>query len=267
MNRSRLARIALSAATLFLAVLACDLADLSPSADEADPEATMTKRALETDVAYAKETAQPDEEQAGSPTTQPEVFAVSVSVSVDSACRSGPGEAYESLGELLVGDTAEVIARSEDGMFFYIQFPHAPPDHCWIWAQYAQVDGELRELAVFTPPPTPESSLTPTAEPGLIVQGHVRLADGSGVKGVTICLGFASYEGEPAATTDADGYYQTDFSSIPGDEMVTVWAIYAGCVFDPENYYWRHYFGYELAARDFVAVPSTGSGSPMPDCR
>jgi hypothetical protein len=260
-----LARIALSAATLFLAVLACDLADLSPSADEADPEATMTKRALETDVAYAKETAQPGEEQTSSPTTNPEGYAVMVSMSVDSACRSGPGEAYESLGELLVGDTAEVIARSEDGMFFYIQYPHAPPEHCWIWAQYAQVDGELRELAVFTPPATPESSLTPTVEPGLVVQGHVRLADGTGISGATICRSFASYEGEPVATTDSDGYYQTDFSSIPGDEMVTVWAIYAGYVFEPESYFWRHYSGYELATRDFVAAPSTDS--TMPDCR
>jgi hypothetical protein len=265
MRRSTLARIALSTVGLVLAVLACDLPDLSPSADEADPEATMTKRALETDVAYAKQTAQPGEEQESSPTTHLELYAVMVSVSVDSACRSGPGESYESLGELLVGDTVEVVARSEDGMFFYIQFPHAPPDHCWIWAQYAQVEGELRELAVFTPPPTPESSLTPTAEPGLIVQGHVRLADGSGVKGVTICLGFASYEGEPAAMTDEDGYYQTDFSYIPGDEMITVWAYLEGYIFDPESHFWRHYSGYELATRDFVAAPSTDS--TMPDCR
>ncbi len=225
----------------------------------------MTKRALETEVAYAKETAQPSEEQASSPTTNR--YAVMVSVSVDSACRSGPGEAYESLGDLLVGDTAEVKARSEDGMFFYIQFPHAPPDHCWIWAQYAQVDGELRELAVFTPPPTPESSITPTAEPGLVVQGHVRLADGTGVAGVTICRSYASYDGEPMATTDSDGYYQTEFSYIPGDEMVTVWAIYEGYIFEPEDYFWRHYFGYELATRDFIAVPSAAGDSNMPDCR
>jgi hypothetical protein len=266
MRRRVLARASLSIAALILAVLACDLPNLSPSDGEVDPAATMTKRALETEVAFAKETAQPGE-AAGSPTTNYEEYAVMVSVSVDSACRSGPGEAYESLGELLVDDTAEVIARSEDGMFFYIQFPHAPPKECWIWAQYAHVDGELRELAVFTPPPIPESSITPTVEPGLVVEGHVRLADGSGVTGVTICRSYASYEGEPVAATDAEGYFQTDFSYIPGDEMVTVWAIYEGYVFEPENYFWRHYFGYELTTRDFVAVPSKAGDSTMPDCR
>jgi len=267
MRRRAKASISISIVMLISAVLACDLPVLSGSDEKVDPAATMTKRALETEVAYAKETAQPGEAAASSPTTNPEVFAVNVSVSVDSACRSGPGEAYESLGMLLVGDRAEVRARSEDGMFFYIQFPHAPPDHCWIWAQYAQVEGELRELAVYTPPPTPESSITPTVEPGLVVQGHVRLADGTGVAGVTICRSFASYAGEPVATTDAEGYFQSDFSFIPGDEMVTVWAYLENYVFDPESHFWRHYYGFELATRDFIAVPSTTSDSYMPDCR
>jgi hypothetical protein len=266
MRGMRNASIALSFASLLLIILACDLPDLSSSGDEVDHAARMTKQALETEVAYAKETAQPGEQGTSSPTTDSQAYAVTVSVSVETACRFGPGESYETLGMLLVGDTAEVIARSEDGMFFYIQFPHAPPDNCWIWAQYAQVEGELREVAVYTPPPPPEATITPTVEPGLVVQGHVRLADGSGVAGVTICRSFASYDGEPIATTDAEGYFQTEFSFIPGDEMITVWAYGEGYIFDPESYFWRHYFGYELATRDFIAVSST-SGSSMPDCR
>lgn len=258
--------IALSLTLILLSILACELPDLSSSDDEIDHEATATKSALETGVAYAKETAQPGAEGVRSPTSKPLAYAVTVSVSVDTACRSGPGENFESLGMLLAGETAEVNARSEDGMFFYIQFPHAPPDYCWIWAQYAQVEGELRELAVYTPPPTPESSLTPTVEPGIVVQGHVRLQDGTGLAGVTICRRFASYAGEPVATTDAEGYFQTEFSFIPGDEMVTVWAYLKDYMFDPESHFWRHYFGYELATRDFVAVLSS-MGSSMPDCR
>jgi hypothetical protein len=245
---------------LWLAALACELPFGSSSEPEIDHDAAATKRALETDVASAKETAQPGEDELEDNAQSPGVYAVMVSVSEETRCLAGPGDNYEDLGILQVGDSAEIIGRSDDGMFFYIQFPNAPPEECWIWAQYAQVDGELRELAVFTPP------ATPTVEPGLVVQGYVRLQDGTGVEGVTICRSFASYEGEPVATTDVEGYFQTDFSFIPGDEMVTVWAYYEGYVFDPESHFWRHYFGYELATRDFVAVPST-AGSAMPDCR
>ncbi len=259
-------RIALSLASLLILILACDLPDLSASDDELDPAATMTKQALETEVAYAKESAQPGDQGTSSPTANPQAYAVQVSVSVDTTCRSGPGEAYENLGMLLVSDTAEVIARSEDGMFFYIQFPHAPPDNCWIWAQYAQVEGELREVAVYTPPPPPVATITPTVETGLMVQGYVRLEDGTGVAGVTICRSFASYAGEPVATTDAEGYFQAEFSYIPGDEMITVWAYDEGYIFDPESHFWRHYFGYELATRDFIAE-SSPTGPSMPDCR
>jgi hypothetical protein len=266
MRSETLLRIALLLASLLISIIACDLPNLSVSEDEHDPAATMTKQALETEVAYAKESAQPGDQGTRSPTVNPQAYTVQVSVSVDTACRSGPGEAYENLGMLLVSDTAEVIARSEDGMFFYIQFPHAPPDKCWIWAQYAQVEGELRDVAVYTPPPPPVATITPTVETGLMVQGHVRLEDGTGVAGVTICRSFASYAGEPVATTDPEGYFQTEFSYIPGDEMVTVWAYYDGHVFDPESHYWRHYYGYELATRDFVAELST-TGSSMPDCR
>ena len=265
MRRSYLARVCLSLSALLLAMLACDFPGSSSEADEVDHAATRTKRALETEVAHAKETAQPGDE--GSATPGERAYAVMVSVSVDTDCRLGPGDAYEYVGSLLVGDEAEVMARSDDGMFFYIQLPNVPLDDCWIWAQYAQVQGELREVAVYTPPPPPMTTATPTVEPGLVVQGHVRTADGTGVEGVTICRRFASYDGVHVATTNADGYYQSDFSFIPGDEMITVWAFHDEYNFDPPDYFWRHYYGYEVATRDFSAAHSAGAESSMPDCR
>jgi hypothetical protein len=57
------------------------------------------------------------------------------------------------------------------------------------------------------------------------------------------------------ATTDRDGAYQSDFAPIPGDEMVTVWAELEGYTFEPEEYYWRHYYGRESRTLNFVAVP------------
>jgi len=111
--------------------------------------------------------------------------------------------------------------------------------------------------------PTPTSTAPPTltstapSAAGLVIQGHVWLnaEEGAGLAEVKIYRRYASYPGVLVATTDADGYYQSDFASIPGDEMVTVWAELEGYVFEPEQYYWRHYYGYESRTLNLVAAP------------
>ncbi len=111
--------------------------------------------------------------------------------------------------------------------------------------------------------PTP----TPTTVPGLMVRGHVRLggAGGPGLAGVAIHLFYASYApGDIVATTDANGYYESPFRPIPGDEMVTVWAEQAGYAFEPPQHTWRHYYGYEEAIRDFVAATATPTATATP---
>ncbi|OGN89103.1 MAG: hypothetical protein A2Y88_11555 [Chloroflexi bacterium RBG_13_48_10] len=95
----------------------------------------------------------------------------------------------------------------------------------------------------------PQPSLTP----GLVVYGVVRDLSGSGVGGVNIYRRYASYPGILIATTDANGFYQSDFYYIPGDEMVTVWAEKSGLVFEPEFYYWRHYYSYQVKECNFLA--------------
>ncbi len=116
--------------------------------------------------------------------------------------------------------------------------------------------------------PTPTPTITPTTTgtppsvtpvPGLILRGTVRLQDGSGLPGVAICRSFASYSGEVVATTDANGYYQSDFAFIPGDEMVTIWPSATGYSFVPDRGYWRHYYGVEDHTANFTAYPASGS--------
>ena len=92
---------------------------------------------------------------------------------------------------------------------------------------------------------------TPMTTPGLVVYGTVRDSNGVGLKGVEIHRSYASYPGVVIAITGADGYYQSVFAMIPGDEMVTVWAHRPGMAFEPDNYYWRHYYGYEQTERNF----------------
>jgi hypothetical protein len=104
---------------------------------------------------------------------------------------------------------------------------------------------------------------TPMTTPGLVVYGTVYDLNGSGLGGVEIYRSYASYPGVVIATTEADGYYQSDFAMIPGDEMVAVWALSTGLAFEPDNYYWRHYYGYELTERNFNVRTSWNQYLPV----
>ena len=111
-------------------------------------------------------------------------------------------------------------------------------------------------VAPTTVPPTEEvitREAPATDETGLVVKGTVTL-DGNPLEGVKIYRSFASYEGEVVAITGRDGTYQSEFTFIPGDEMVTVWAELEGYTFEPDKEYWRHYHGYEERTMDFEGV-------------
>jgi plastocyanin len=97
--------------------------------------------------------------------------------------------------------------------------------------------------------------------PGLTIQGRV-LFGGNGLAGVQICRTYASYPGELVATTDPDGWYQSAFAYIPGDETVTVWAFAPGYSFVPNKYIWEHYLGIEVKTANFIAQP----GGTSPSC-
>ena len=124
----------------------------------------------------------------------------------------------------------------------------------------------MSTFGLSSPPPTATSTATPisTPVPGLIIRGYVRLMDGSGLPGVTIYRSFAVYDGVVVATTDANGYFQSDFAFIPGDEMVRVWPSATGYSFEPENAYWRHYYGPEDRTLNFVASPASDTPTPIP---
>ncbi len=126
-----------------------------------------------------------------------------------------------------------------------------------------------------TPTATPTPTSTSTPAPGLRVRGHVGRAGadgaeiaGTGVAGVAVQVFLAGYPWPAAAgITDAEGRYETDFIYFPGDELITVKPALAGFVFEPAQYYWRHYAdnGPEHAVRDFVAddaPPPTSTPTP-----
>jgi uncharacterized protein YraI len=96
-----------------------------------------------------------------------------VSVSVNTNCRSGPGDPYAILGVLMVGQPAEVVGRTPYTDTLIIKLP---PNGtlCWMSLLYATVNGDITKLPVATIPasPTPVGSFkavyssTQTCSPG-----------------------------------------------------------------------------------------------------
>jgi hypothetical protein len=163
---------------LVMAALACNLGGEEP----ADPDQVATAVA-ETLAVQQSQTAAaaPPTDAPAPPTSTPEVIesptitltatlaetatpAVPlVSVSTNTNCRTGPGVVYAYRGALLVGETAEVVARSTAGNYWYIVNPDNPGEFCYLWGEYASVAGNTSVLPAFTPPPSPTPTYTPTA--------------------------------------------------------------------------------------------------------
>ena len=102
-----------------------------------------------TDTAASAPTSAPT-----SATTEPPSAPV-VSVSLTTNCRTGPGEAYPFVLYFEPGQSARVIGRSSVDNYWYIAHPAAADGHCWLWGQYATVQGNAGNLPVLTPPPPP----------------------------------------------------------------------------------------------------------------
>ena len=89
---------------------------------------------------------------------------VTLSVSANTNCRSGPGTAYDYQGTLLVGETAEASAISSEPNYWYIANPNRPGEFCWLWGEYATALGDTTVLPVYTPRPRPTAALAFTLQ-------------------------------------------------------------------------------------------------------
>ena len=183
MNVNRAQRVLASMIALLLASLAC----YYPVQTSEYNSATATMQALATRVAEVEFTqsaldasgpdapstsddglestteasAQPTSTPAPSETPSPTPCIPRVSVSTNTNCRLGPGQAYDYLGALLTGEEAEIVGQSSVPNYYVIDNPDNPGQDCWLWGQYAQVVCDISDLPVMTPPPTP----TPTPIP------------------------------------------------------------------------------------------------------
>ncbi len=111
-------------------------------------------------------TATPSATPTNSPTLAPTAtftpLSPMVRVSAGTNCRTGPGETYRFVAALQPGQVAEVAAVSTVGNYWYIESPNDDGQFCWLWGEYATLEGETDDLPVLTPPalPTPRIDFT-----------------------------------------------------------------------------------------------------------
>lgn len=152
---------------LLLLVLACNLPSTKPDTplNEVDINATLTSIALARNDPTTASPVQP----ADAPTititpmipltNTPTIPMVNVSTATN--CRKGPGIVYEYLTGLLVGEKAEVVGKytATTPPYWVVKIDSYT---CWLWGEYATVEGNTSSLPEMTPPPTPTPTVTNT---------------------------------------------------------------------------------------------------------
>jgi uncharacterized protein YgiM (DUF1202 family) len=159
-----LRRLAILLAAISLAVGAC----ASPASSEPDISAlvaTSVKATIDAGASHTPivlgptasqtphriNTVTPTATQAPTQTLLPP----KVSVSLATNCRTGPGLGYPQLASLKPGQVADVVGRSGDEDYWYIALPDQSVETCWIWGEYASVEGSVASVPVLTPEPSP----------------------------------------------------------------------------------------------------------------
>ena len=152
---------------LFIITLACTLPSAIPTPTPViDVDATFTSISL---TQFALLTPSTPQEPTALPsatllptlisTVAPSVPMVTVSVGTN--CRTGPGTNFNYLSALLVGEQAEVVGKytSANPAYWIIKKGTVT---CWLWGQYATVQGDTNSLPEIASPPTPTPTATAT---------------------------------------------------------------------------------------------------------
>ncbi len=162
MNVTRAALISLAG---LIVLAACAV----PTPIEADLIGTAVKGTVEAQASLPPITASPTPSQmptsSQAPTSAstltpiatltPTPLPLMASVSLATNCRTGPGLAYPFVLSFKPGQVAQVTARSTVEDYWYIANPDQGDEFCWLWGEYATVEGDASILPVLTAEPSP----------------------------------------------------------------------------------------------------------------
>ncbi len=131
----------------------------------------------------------------------PATGAVTVTVTTATNCRSGPGQNFKIVYGMPVGQVAKVVAKNTYSGYWIIEIPGQAGQTCWLWGQYAVINGDtatLKEVVTPTSPaptktntPTPTATLTVTTTPAFPnppsgLTGNISCAPGPAANQTTV---------------------------------------------------------------------------------
>ena len=151
---------------LTVAALACNIPSAQP--EIALPPADVDVNATLTSIALMQNPPPVQQEFTATATLTPTITLTGtptipmVSVSTATNCRKGPGVIYDYVTALLVGEKVEIIGKhtSVTPPYWIVKIGSVT---CWLWGQYATVEGDTSTLPEMVPPPSPTPVPTDTA--------------------------------------------------------------------------------------------------------
>jgi hypothetical protein len=101
-----------------------------------------------------------------------------VNVTTATNCRTGPSTSFDIVITLNPGTKAELIGKNSGLNYWIIKVPGGA-GQCWLWGQYAVLEGNLAALPEYPSPATPTPSL-PVAVTNFKADVSCQLADSEG---------------------------------------------------------------------------------------
>lgn len=93
------------------------------------------------------------------PTPQPPA-ALMLTANVETRCRQGPSQAFNTISFIRVGQQAEIIGRNPENTWWLIRDPQGKFGNCWVWGETTQPLGDASGVPVVQPPPLPTQPVT-----------------------------------------------------------------------------------------------------------
>jgi hypothetical protein len=88
--------------------------------------------------------------------------------------RSGPGQFFDRVGILLVGQSLPAKGRSPGGDWVLVEYPGVPGGTAWVYSPLVDIIPQV-QLPIVEPPPTPTPIVTATIDPTLAARFIVTL--------------------------------------------------------------------------------------------
>jgi hypothetical protein len=124
------------------------------------------------------ETATPTPAETATATLTPTPSVPQVNVTTATNCRTGPTTGFDIIITLNPGIKAELVGKNS-GLNYWIMKVPGGSGQCWLWGQYAVVEGNVSALPEYPSPATPTPSL-PLAVKNFKADVSCQLADSEG---------------------------------------------------------------------------------------